>query len=86
MFCPPGRGKKEERAECRQGLPPTDETFAQTQRRKVRKARVRVHYRRRKAIVEPVFGQMKETQGSGGSSEGGGRCEGSGASVAWVTI
>jgi transposase len=62
VFCPPGRGKKEEREGCKRGRPPRDETFAEAQRRKVRGHRGRVHYRRRKAIVEPVFGQMKEGQ------------------------
>jgi transposase len=62
VFCPPGRGKKEEREGCKRGRPPKHETFAEAQRRKVRGRRGRVHYRRRKAIVEPVFGQMKEGQ------------------------
>jgi len=63
VFCPPGRGKKEEREGCRRGRPPKGETFAQQRRRMVRRSGGRIHYRRRKAIVEPVFGQMKETQG-----------------------
>jgi transposase len=62
VFCPPGRGKKEEREGCRRGRPPKGETFTQAQRRKVRGRRGRTHYRRRKAIVEPVFGQLKEGQ------------------------
>ncbi len=62
VFCPPGRGKTEERESCRRGRPPKGETFAQAQRRKVRGRRGRTHYRRRKAIVEPVFGQLKEGQ------------------------
>jgi transposase len=62
VFCPPGRGKTEEREGCKRGRPPRDETFTEAQRRKVRGHRGRVHYRRRKAIVEPVFGQMKEGQ------------------------
>jgi len=60
VFCPPGRGKREERDACKRGRPPKGETFTQAQRRKLRGRRGRVHYRRRKAIVEPVFGQMKE--------------------------
>jgi hypothetical protein len=62
VFCSPGRGKREEREGCRRGRRPKDETFAQAQRRKVRGQRGRVHSRRRKAIVEPVLGQMKEGQ------------------------
>ena len=63
VLCPPGRGKKEEREGCRRGRPPNSETFAQARRRMVRRTSGRVHYRRRKAIVEPVFGTMKEAQG-----------------------
>ena len=63
VWCPPGRGKKEEREGCRRGRPPKNETFTQAMRRRVRGVRGRVHYRRRKAIVEPVFGQMKCAQG-----------------------
>jgi len=62
VFCPPGRGKKEEREGCRRGRPPNDETFTAARRRGIRGRRGRTHYRRRKAIVEPVFGQMKEGQ------------------------
>ncbi|MGC2035433.1 MAG: IS1182 family transposase [Thermoplasmata archaeon] len=62
VYCPPGRGKTEERESCKRGRPPKGETFTEAQRRKVRGQRGRVHYRRRKAIVEPVFGQMKEGQ------------------------
>jgi transposase len=62
VFCPPGRGKNEEREGCKRGRPPNGETFSEAQRRKVRGRRGRVHYRRRKVIVEPVFGQMKEGQ------------------------
>ena len=62
VLCPPGRGKKEEREGCRRGRPPKNETFAQAMRRRVRGQRGRTHYRRRKAIVEPVFGQMKCAQ------------------------
>jgi transposase len=62
VFCPPGRGKKEERDSCKRGRPPKNESFAQARRRAIRGRRGRLHYRRRKAIVEPVFGQMKEGQ------------------------
>jgi transposase len=63
VFCPPGRGKEEERDGCRRGRPPKSETFVQARRRMIRRTTGRIHYRRRKAIVEPVFGQMKEAQG-----------------------
>lgn len=63
VLCPPGRGKTEEREGCRRGRPPKGETFTERRRRQVRGVRGRAHYRRRKAIVEPVFGQMKYAQG-----------------------
>ncbi len=62
VSCPPGRGKREERERCRRGRPPNGETFAAARRRGIRGRRGRTHYRRRKAIVESVFGQMKEAQ------------------------
>jgi len=60
VFCPAGRGKREERDRCPRGRPPNGETFTAARRRGIRGRRGRTHYRRRKAIVEPVFGQMKE--------------------------
>ncbi len=63
VYCPPERGKVAERAGCPRGRPPKNETFAQRMRRKVRSVRGRSHYGRRKGIVEPVFGQMKQGRG-----------------------
>src|SRR5579875_820535 len=63
VYCPPERGKKAERAACPRGRPPDDETFTQRMRRKVRSERGRAHYGRRKCIVEPVFGQVKQGRG-----------------------
>jgi transposase len=63
VYCPPERGKVAERAGCPRGRPPLNETFTQRMRRKVRSVRGRAHYGRRKAIVEPVFGQMKQGRG-----------------------
>jgi len=63
VYCPPERGRKAERAECPLGRPPMDETFTQKMRRKVRSAKGRAHYGRRKCIVEPVFGQIKQGRG-----------------------
>jgi transposase len=63
VYCPPERGRKAERAECPLGRPPIDETFTQKMRRKVRSEKGRAHYGRRKCIVEPVFGQIKQGRG-----------------------
>jgi hypothetical protein len=63
VYCPPERGKLAERAACPRGRPPRDETFAQRMRRKVRSEKGRAHYGRRKCIVEPVFGQIKQGRG-----------------------
>lgn len=63
VYCPPERGQKAERAACPRGRPPEDETFTQRMRRKVRSEGGRAHYGRRKCIVEPVFGQVKQGRG-----------------------
>lgn len=63
VYCPPERGKKAERAACPRGRSPSDETFTQRMRRKVRSVAGRAHYGRRMCIVEPVFGQMKQGRG-----------------------
>ncbi|MGD0719290.1 MAG: IS1182 family transposase [Thermoplasmata archaeon] len=63
VYCPPERGKTAERTGCPRGRPPLDETFAQKMRRKVRSVKGRAHYRHRKFVVEPVFGQMKQGRG-----------------------
>jgi hypothetical protein len=63
VYCPPERGKTPERAACPRGRPPDNETFTQRMRRKVRSVAGRAHYGRRKWIVEPVFGQMKQGRG-----------------------
>lgn len=63
VYCPPERGGVAERAGCPRGRPPRNETFAQRMRRKVRSVRGRAHYGKRKGIVEPVFGQMKQGRG-----------------------
>ncbi len=63
VYCPPERGKKAERERCPRGRPPLDETFTQRMKRKVRSERGRAHYGRRKCIVEPAFGQIKQGRG-----------------------
>ncbi|MFY9716712.1 MAG: IS1182 family transposase [Thermoplasmata archaeon] len=63
VYCPPEPGKTAERAACPRGRPPDDETFTQRMRRRVRSVAGRAHYGRRKCIVEPVFGQVKQGRG-----------------------
>jgi transposase len=63
VYCPPEQGKKAERGACPRGRPPDDETFTQRMRRRVRSVEGRAHYGRRKCIVEPVFGQVKQGRG-----------------------
>jgi transposase len=63
VYCPPERGRSAERAGCPRGRPPLNETFAQKMRRKVRSVKGRAHYRYRKFVVEPVFGQIKQGRG-----------------------
>ena len=63
VYCPPEAGRKAEREACPRGRPPGDETFTQRMRRKVRSEEGRRHYGRRKCIVEPVFGQIKQGRG-----------------------
>ena len=63
IYCPPDNGRKTEREACPRGRPPSDETFVERMRRKVRSEEGKAHYRYRKFIVEPVFGQIKQGRG-----------------------
>ena len=63
VYCPPDNGRKTERGACPLGRPPTAETFVEKMRRKVRSEEGRDHYRHRKFVVEPVFGQIKQGRG-----------------------
>ena len=63
VYCPPDNGRKTERGTCPLGRPPTEETFVEKMRRKVRSEEGRDHYRHRKFVVEPVFGQIKQGRG-----------------------
>ncbi|MHB8352714.1 MAG: transposase [Thermoplasmata archaeon] len=45
------------------GRPPIEETFVEKMRRKVRSEEGKDHYRHRKFVVEPVFGQIKQGRG-----------------------
>ena len=63
VYCPPDNGRKTEREACPRGRPPNGETFVERMRRKVRSAEGKEHYRHRKLVVEPVFGQIKPGRG-----------------------
>lgn len=57
------RLKHGERPASKRGCPPGNETYTQKMRRKLRTKQGSAVYARRKAIVEPVFGQMKHARG-----------------------
>ena len=63
IYCPPDSGRKTEREACPRGRPPSNETFVERMRRKVRSQEGKEHYRHRKFVVEPVFGQIKQGRG-----------------------
>ena len=63
VYCPPDNGRTSERGACPLGRPPAEETFVERMRRKVRSEEGKDHYRHRKFIVEPVFGQIKQGRG-----------------------
>ena len=57
------RLKHGEKPTAARGRPPNNETYMQKMRRKLRTQKGREVYARRKAVVEPVFGQMKHARG-----------------------
>ena len=63
VYCPPDNGRATERGACPRGRPPAEETFVEKMRRKVRSEEGKDHYRHRKFVVEPVFGQIKQGRG-----------------------
>ena len=59
-----GRMKHNEKIpDSPKGRPPKDQTPKQKMARKLRTKRGKKEYSRRKAIIEPVFGQIKQCQG-----------------------
>jgi hypothetical protein len=58
-----GRGKHGETAETASGQPPAQTTAKKAMRRKLCTEVGRSIYKMRKAIVEPVFGRIKERRG-----------------------
>lgn len=63
VYIPPGRQKHGEVPPKVRGRPPKDMTVKEWMRRRLATKRGRAVYARRKATVEPVFGQTKEGRG-----------------------
>lgn len=63
VYIPPARQKHGQVVRPVRGRPPKDMTVKEWMRRRLATKRGRAVYARRKATVEPVFGQMKEGRG-----------------------
>jgi transposase len=63
VYIPTERWKHGEAPPLIRGRPPRDMTLKQEMTRKLRTRRGRAIYARRKAVVEPVFGQVKDARG-----------------------
>ena len=63
LYIPPKRQKHHQKLEHATGSAPADATAAEKMSHKLRTPEGRDIYRMRKAIVEPVFGQIKEPRG-----------------------
>ena len=63
LFVAPDRQKHAEEKPWATGPPPVDASVAERMRHKLRTAEGRAVYKLRKAVVEPVFGQIKEQRG-----------------------
>jgi hypothetical protein len=63
LYLATGRDKHSEVAETSSGPPPADASPKEAMREKLRTEAGRAVYKMRKAIVEPVFGQIKEQRG-----------------------
>ena len=63
LLVPPERQKHGEQPPCTTGPPPAELPVAEQMRHKLRTPEGRAVYRMRKAVVEPVFGQIKECRG-----------------------
>jgi hypothetical protein len=59
----PDRQKHGEKRPTTSGPPPPDASVAEQMRHKLRTAEGQAVYKLRKAVVEPVFGQIKEARG-----------------------
>jgi transposase len=63
LLVPPDRQKHGEPLPSATGPPPPEATVAERMRHKLRTPEGRAIYKMRKAVVEPVFGQIKERRG-----------------------
>jgi hypothetical protein len=63
LFVAPDRQKHGEKLPCTTGPPPPEASVAEQMRHKLRTAEGQTVYKLRKAVVEPVFGQIKEGRG-----------------------
>ena len=63
LFVAPDRQKHGEEKPWATGPPPSDASVTERMRHKLRTAEGRAVYKMRKAVVEPVFGQIKEQRG-----------------------
>jgi hypothetical protein len=61
--CPPGQWEDDREGGLPRGWPPSRGTLVEKMRRKVRSGEGKTHYRYRKFVVEPVFGQIKQGRG-----------------------
>ena len=63
LLVAPDRPKHAEEVPCATGPPPPEAGVAERMREKLRTVEGRAVYKLRKAVVEPVFGQIKEARG-----------------------
>jgi transposase len=63
LLVPPNRQKHGQEVPCATGPPPPELSVIEQMRHKLRTPEGRAVYRMRKAVVEPVFGQIKECRG-----------------------
>ncbi len=63
LLVAPDRQKHGEEEPCATGPPPLEASVAEQMRHKLRTVEGRAIYKLRKAVVEPVFGQIKEQRG-----------------------
>jgi hypothetical protein len=63
LFIAPNRQKHREKQPTTTGPPPPGASVAEQMRHKLRTAEAHAVYKLRKAVVEPVFGQIKEARG-----------------------
>ena len=63
LFVAPDRQKHTDKRPTATGPPPSGASVAEQMRHKLRTAEGQAVYKLRKAVVEPVFGQIKEARG-----------------------